>query len=297
MGSLRTVRSTSVRGGVAVVAVAGATLISGCGATRTVSQAIDPVARAADVTSKVQGYKMAANMTVGTPSGQFKATITGLIDRANRTGQMTAQETIAGHALKISERFSGLTFYMNAAGLPGADQITHGKKWLKMDMTRTLGAMGLGSISTTSTDPSQFVDYLRAVSANTQKLGTDSIRGVSATHYHALVDLNRYPNFLPESKRASARQGVATLEKILGGHTMAMDVWIDGQKLVRRVKFGYPECVNNQKLTFSMTMDLFAYGPQPSTQVPSDSAAYDLTPLVTAAMKNIKVGCSTGSTS
>jgi hypothetical protein len=76
---------------------------------------------------------------------------------------------------------------------------------------------------------------------------------------------------------------------------MGMDVWIDGQKLVRRLKFGYPECVNNQKLNLSMTMDLYDYGAQPSTQVPSDSDAYDLTPLITAAMKSVKFGCSSSS--
>jgi hypothetical protein len=282
---------------VAVVAVAGATLISGCGATRTVSQAIDPVARAADVTSKVPGYKVTASMTVGTPSGQVQATLSGAIDRADRTGQMTARESVAGHSLTLAERFSGLTFYMDAAGIPGLGQVTHGKKWLKMDMTRTLGSMGLGSLSTTSTDPSQFVDYLRAVSANTQKLGTDTVRGVSATRYHAIVDLNKYPNLVPQSDRASVKQGLSTLEKVLGSHTMAMDVWIDGHKLVRRLKFGYPECVNNQKLNLSMTMDLYDYGPQAATEMPSDSQAYDLTPFVTAAMKNIKVGCGTSSTS
>ena len=150
----------------------------------------------------------------------------------------------------------------------------------------------LGSLSTTSSDPSQFVDYLRAVSADTKKLGRDTIRGVSATHYHAVVDLNRYPALIPQSQRAAAKQGISTLANALGGHTMAMDVWIDGQKLVRRLRFGYPECVNNQKLSLNMTMDLYDHGPQPSTQVPPDSRAYDLTPLITTAMKTMKLGCS-----
>jgi hypothetical protein len=280
---------------VAALAVAGAAFISGCGASRTVSQALDPVARAADVTSKVQGYKISANMTVGTSAGQVQATLSGVMDRADRTGQMSARESIAGHDLTIAERFSGLTFYMDSGGIPGLGQVTHGKRWLKMDMTRTLGSLGLGSLSTTSSDPSQFVDYLRAVSADTKKVGTDTIRGVSATHYHAIVDLGKYPNLVPQSQRASAKQGISTLESALGTHTMAMDVWIDGQKLVRRLQFGYPECVNNQKLSLNMTMDLYDYGPQPSTQVPPDSQAYDLTPLITAAMKTIKFGCSSSS--
>jgi hypothetical protein len=277
---------------VAALAVGGAVFVSGCGASATISHAIDPVARAADVTSKVQGYRIAATMTVGTPAGQVRATLSGVMNRADRTGEMTARESIAGQKLTIAERFSGLTFYMDSAGIPGLGQVTHGKRWLKMDMSRTLGSLGLGSLSTTSTDPTQFVDYLRAVSADTKKVGTDTVRGVSATHYHAVVDLNKYPNLLPGSDRASAKQGISTLEKALGSHTMAMDVWIDGRKLVRRLQFGYPECVNNQKLSLDMTMDLYDYGPKPSTHVPSDSQAYDLTPLLSSAMKNLKFGCS-----
>lgn len=277
----------------AAIAAVAAVAISGCGAANAVKEAVDPVAKAADVTGKVQGYKVSADMTVSTPAGQVSATISGDMDRANHTGQMTARESVAGQTMTIAERFSGLSFYMDTSGLPGADQLTHGKRWLKMDMARTLGSMGLGSLSTTGSDPSQFVDYLRATGANTEKLGSDTIRGVAATHYHAVADLNKYVNLVPQADRAAAEQGISTLKTALGTHTMAMDVWIDGQKLVRRLKFGVPECVNSQKLSLNMTMDLYDYGPQPATQVPSDSDAYDITPLLSAAMKNTKTGCGT----
>lgn len=273
-------------------AIATAGVISGCGASRTVSQALDPVARAADVTSKVEGYRIQATTNVATTAGSVQVTMSGIMNRTDRTGQMTAHESVAGHALTLAERFSGLTFYMDAAGLPGATQLTHGKRWLKMDMSRTLGSLGLGSLSTTSSDPSQFVDYLRAVSANTKRLGTETVRGTATTHYHAVVNLGNYPKLVRPSDRAAAAHGISTLETVLGSHTMAMDVWIGSDKLVRRLRFGYPECVNNQKLSFAMTMDLYDYGPQPTTQVPSDAQSYDLTPMVTSAMKNIKFGCS-----
>ena len=43
-------------------------------------------------------------------------------------------------------------------------------------------------------------------------------------------------------------------------------------------------------------MDLYDYGPQPTTQMPVQLAdAYDITPFMTAAMKHIKVGCGTSS--
>jgi hypothetical protein len=280
-----------VRASLAAAAIGAAGVISGCGA----SQTLDPVARAADVTSKVPGYRIQATTTVGTAAGSVRVTMSGIMNRADRSGRMTAHENLAGHALTMSERFSGLTFYMDASGLPGATQVTHGKRWLKMDMSRTLGSLGLGSLSTTSTDPSQFVDYLRAVSANTRRVGTDTVHGTSTTHYHAVVDLGKYPTLVRPSDRASARRGISTLETVLGSHTMAMDVWIGSDKLVRRLRVGYPECVNNQKLSFNMTMDLYDYGPQPTTWVPAASQSYDLTPMVTSAMKSIKFGCGAGS--
>jgi hypothetical protein len=289
------VRSTIVRGLAAGAALAAAVVISGCGATSTVSQTLDPVARAADVTSKVQGYRIQATTTVGTAAGSVQVAMSGIMNRADRTGQMTARETIAGHALTLNERFSGLTFYMDAAGLPGVSQVTHGKRWLKMDMSRTLGSLGLGSLSTTNSDPSQFVDYLRAVSARTRRIGTETVRGAATTHYHAVVDLSRYPRLVAPSARPAARRGISTLETVLGSHTLAMDVWIGADKLVHRLSFGYPECVNSQKLSFNMTMDLYDYGPQPTTRMPSDGQAYDLTPLVSSAMKNIKFGCASSS--
>jgi hypothetical protein len=284
-----------VRAAAAAAAVVAALGISGCGASRTVSQTLDPVARAADVTSNVPGYRMRAEMTVNTPGGSVQATISGVMNRADRTGQLTTHEDVAGHAVTVAERFSGLTFYMNSAGLPGIGTVTHGKPWLKMDMSQTLGALGLGSLSATSSDPSQFVDYLRAVSANTTRVGTETVRGVPTTHYRAVVDLRRYPNLVGPSQRAAAKRAIFSLETALGSHTMAMDVWIGADKLVRRLHFGYPECVNDQKLSLSMTMDLFGYGPQPKIQLPADAQAFDVTPLLTTAMQNIKFGCTAAS--
>jgi hypothetical protein len=272
-----------------------AVVISGCGAANSVKQAVDPVAKAAEVTSKVPGYKLSAVVSIDTAAGPVKTTMSGVMDRATRTGAMTSQESIAGHPFTMSERLSGLTVYMNASGIPGADQLTHGKKWLKMDMSRAFGSMGLGSLSTTNSDPSQFVDYLRAVSDGTRKVGTDTVRGAATTRYHAVIDLRKYPNVVPASQRTTAQHAISTLESATGSHTMPMDVWIDGSKLVRRVSFAMAECVNSQKVHMNMTMDLYDYGPQPSAQAPPSSQTFDLTPLLSASMQHVKLGCTSGS--
>ena len=88
----------------AAAAVGAAVIISGCGAANTVSQAVDPVAKAAETTSKVQGYRMSAAVTINTAVGAVKTTMSGVMDRATRTGQMTSTESVAGHSFSMSER-------------------------------------------------------------------------------------------------------------------------------------------------------------------------------------------------
>ena len=146
----------------------------------------------------------------------------------------------------------------------------------------------------TGTDPSQFVDFLRAVSASTKRVGTQTVRGVQTTHYRALIDLDRYPRLVPAAQRATARRTVSTLESAVGRHTMPIDAWVDGRSLVRRLAMTLSECLSGAHLRFGMTMDLFGYGPQPKPQLTSSGEVYDLTPLLTASLSKIKLGCSTG---
>ena len=76
----------------------------------------------------------------------------------------------------------------------------------------------------------------------------------------------------------------------MGTHTMPMDVWIDNQKLLRRLRFSFGECVQSRHLTMGMTMNLSDYGRQAVAAAPSPSQAYDLTPLVLKSLTNFKPG-------
>jgi hypothetical protein len=279
---------------VGVLVVLAAALVAGCGSSSSSNASSDPVVRAANVTARVPGYRIAATASINTPaSGPLQMQMNGVFDRVNRSGTMTAAETVAGHRFHFNEVFSGLTFYLNASGLPQLGRISGGKPWLKFDMSRMLGAMGLGSLPT-GTDPTQFIDFLRAVSTSTTKQGTAKIRGITTTHYHAVVDLSKYPKLVPASQRAEAQRSVSTMISALGGHTLPMDAWIDASNLVRRAAFNFTECVAQQRVKFGMTMDIYDYGPQNQPQLPASTQAYDMTPLLSATLGRIKFGCGTG---
>ena len=278
---------------VTVTAIAGGVALGGCGATKTIGGVVDPVARAAEVTSHSPGYRMSGTISVTTSATTVHGTMSGVIDTADHTGSMTMHETVLGHSLSIAERLAGTTIYMGASGQPALARLTGGKHWLKMDLDRALGTLGFGGLPTQTTDPSQFVQYLRAVSAKTTRVGTATIDGTQTTHYHAVIDLDKYPKLFRPAQRPAAAQGIASMETVIGSHTLPMDVWIDSRQLVRRMSFGFTECVQNQHLTMAMTMNMSDYGQQSVPPAPAASQTYDITPLIVKAMKSVKLTCGT----
>ena len=105
------------------------------------------------------------------------------------------------------------------------------------------------------------------------KDGPATIEGVATTHYSAIIDPSR----------------VAKIEKT-ANLTIAygpLEVWIDGQGLVRRMHMtaiqGGP--TSAAQATFSMTMTLSDYGEVVTAAVPPDSEVYDATSLATTLLK------------
>jgi hypothetical protein len=124
-------------------------------------------------------------------------------------------------------------------------------------------------------------------------VGTATVDGTRATHYHAVIDLDKYPKLFAPAQRPAAAQGIATIETVTGSHTLPMDVWIDSRQLVRRRSFAFNECVQNQHMTMAMTMDMSQYGQQTVPPTPAPSQTYDITPLIVKAMKGVKLSCGT----
>ena len=273
----------------ALGALAVALAIAGCGS----GQSTTPVIRAADVTARSPGYRLAGTATISVQGGQGRSshmTMNGSFDRRDRVGTMTAVAGVLGHSVRIPEVLSHLTVYMPTKAVPNATKLAPNKRWLKLDMSRAVGGAGISSLPT-ATDPSQFVDYLRAVSSGITNDGGATVRGVHTTHYHATIDLDRYPRLVAPSRRQAVAASVENLEATLQSHTMPLDVWIDRQHLVRRIALNFGECVSGAHFRFAMSADLYDYGPQPRPKMPSASQTYDLTPLLQTTMERVKVGC------
>ena len=85
---------------------------------------------------------------------------------------------------------------------------TFSKPWLKVNLAQAASAAGIPGLSSlasnpASTDPSQLLQYLRAVSGTVTKVGSESVNVVQTTRYHAQIDLDRVPDALHALKMPS----------------------------------------------------------------------------------------------
>jgi hypothetical protein len=195
-----------------------------------------------------------------------------------------ASAALGSSNLQMQEVIDGATIYIKLpAGL--ASKIPGSKPWLKMDLSKLGAAAGIPGLSsltggTASQDPSQFLQYLTAVSGGVTKIGTEQVNGQQTTHYRATIPLDKVLGALPASQRAQAQQTIASLEKAAGVHAIPVDVWIDSSHLVRRLDMAFTEHVQGQPLTTNMQIDIPQYGPQPAPQTPAAGDTVDMSSLL-----------------
>lgn len=275
--------------GVIVAACAAAAIaLTGCGA----SNVVDPVARAATVSNQTQGMQMAFTMRLTTAAlpAPIVGSGSGTFDTPSRSGSVNlamdfgnipqVAQALGSSTLRMEEIIHGLNVYLK---LPSAVNrgAAQGKPWIRINLGRAAQAAGIPGVSSlmsspTSSDPSQFLRYLRAASGGVTKVGNESVDGFQTTHYKAQIDLDRVPNSFPASSRAQVRQAVTALERVANIHTLPVNVWIDGQHLVRRMAFAFNETVVGQPISADMRIDIPHYGPQPAPQLPPASQVTDV---------------------
>jgi len=247
--------------------------------------------------TSVSGYRMTMNMRVSSPAlpAALTATGNGAFDLRDKTGALSltmdlgnnpqVARVLGGSTLRIDEILKWPEIYMKlptviAGNLPGAG----GKPWMKIDVTKAAAAAGVPGLSSLAnnpagSDPSQLLQYLRAVSGNISELGKEQVGGIATTHYSATIELNKVPSTLPEASRAAARQSIDTLAKMLGKSTLPVDVWIDNQNLVRRMRMSYGLSSAGKPATIGMTLEIPEYGPQPAPALPPADQVSDASSL------------------
>jgi hypothetical protein len=223
--------------------------------------------QAAYVTTRGPGFRMAMTETSDIGGQPIAVTADGAFEQGGGQGVMTEKVNGVTGTVILKRPY----IYFQTAG-----RTIQGKPWGKANIEGLTQALGLGSSLSTSDDPSQWVEYLKAAGQVTT-LGSEAVRGQSTTHYHVLVDFSRYPSVVPASIHAQAQQQVSLLKRMSGQSTLPVDVWIDPQKRIRRYQTQMPLCIAGARASESVNVELYDYGRQPAVQTPSESEVSDLT--------------------
>jgi hypothetical protein len=206
-------------------------IAAGCGAEKSVKNAVDPVAQAATKTVNSGSVAVAMTGKVSAAGQEVPLHGEGVFDLKAKRGRLTMTTSVPGQAaVRVEEIMDGLVLYMRSDAFAAA--LPDGKKWLKIDLVAAGRKTGIDMSQLEQLsgggDPTQFLAYL-AKAGNVKKVGTEDINGTPTTHYHATIDFEKLAG-----SAGSAAASVRQIEKFTGQKTMPTDIWIDGSQRVRR---------------------------------------------------------------
>jgi hypothetical protein len=251
------------------------------------------LADAATKSSSSPSMKMDMTMAMSTPQlpQPVILTATGGADNANHRVQMNIDmSSLVGSlgapgGLKPSD-FKGQEVGDLANGRPViymklpflTKSLPGGKRWIKIDLNAYGKSLGIDFSQFTSltANPAQMVDWLRATSGSITKVGSETIDGVQTTHYHATIDLAKYPNLVSPARRAAMKRAVNALIKTAHVRTFPMDAWVDGANLVRKLHLKFNETIKGQRIGLDMTLHFHDFGAPVSISLPPADQTVDL---------------------
>jgi len=207
---------------------------------------------------------------------QMEMRLASLIDQLGSDSDAAAMRRILGDSIEI--RVVDGVMYMKFPFLAvlGGQQHTD---WISID-TKTTGLSDQAFGPGPGTDPSAFLEYLRGAGTDVQELGHEDVRGVDTTHLAATIVLRHALDSAPEELRARMQ---TQLEKLGAGADqfvdtpIPVDVFIDSDGLVRRLRMQFSAPVGGEALAIDMRIDFFDFGAPVDIQAPDASQVTDIT--------------------
>lgn len=280
--------------------IAGLVGLTSCGG-EDVTVSPEAVADAAERTAKVDGMRFSLRGEMEAPGGGTAPfTGGGVSDRRGQRGRARMDMSAlarqsGGEGLgepgdwKMEMVFDRRFFYLR---FPLLERELDGKSWLKFDVIRVAQALGIEPSlvrveQQQGSDPASTLRYLRTVSDEVEKVGTEDVRGVQSTHYRATAELRKYPELVPAAERAQARRSVRRLIQLYGDDEFDTEIWVGRDKLIRRMKWTQSMKVQGtgRPVDSTFTTDLYDFGAKVSVEPPPDDEVKDVTDQVALEIK------------
>jgi hypothetical protein len=273
--------------------LAAALLLPACGGGDGDSVSAAPVAEAASKTTEAGSYRMEFTMTMEAVGQSFTMRGDGVFGYSPARGRMTVDpgklDELSGGAVgtdRLEFVFDGLVYYMRIPeGLTALGGV--GDKWLKIDLEEAGGETGvdLGALQQANQNPAQLMQFLRGTSDDIEELGEEQVRGVETTHYRATVDFDAAAERtaeigeLSDEMREQVRAEIERTKRQTGLETLPVDVWLDEDDLVRRIRMDFTFPLEGEEVGVEVTMDLFDFGVDVDVAPPPPDQTVDITEL------------------
>lgn len=270
---------------VVTLALIAVFLGAACGEPAVDSRAGDLIAASADATTESGTARMTMQMSMTSPQASFDLHAKGVWDFADRLGRMTMNMDMpngpeaSGAVVMV---FHDLVIYMKYPALTQA--APNMKPWLRMDLEKAGDEMGMdlgAMMQAGNSDPTQILHYLRGVSGDVEVVGEEEVRGLPATHYRGLFDLDKMVENAPPELRDRLASTVDTIDAVVGTGEIPFDVWIDDQGRAVRImqSFDYTEGPQAGS-EMSMTMEMLDFGADVTVKIPPASQTSDFQELM-----------------
>jgi hypothetical protein len=283
---------------VALVSLLAAALAAGCGGTESPQAPATLVRSLSQVASATQAgsYRFDLSMRMTMP-GQRKAieiNAQGAVDEAGRRASMTMDfgsmadlygslgGQISADDLRMEMRFDWPVVYLRMPLF--AEKLPAGKEWVSLDiasLARQQGMQlpGVGGLG--QSDPSAFLDFLKAANAKPTRLGSERIDGARTTHYLAKIDLREFVKSLPAPRRKQLAPALEQLERLTSHGTIAplVDAWVGEDGLLRRFAITFSMASGGQSVDLAMEMNLHDFGAAVDVKAPNPADVADAASL------------------
>jgi hypothetical protein len=233
--------------------------------TASTDEPVDPaaIAEAAGKTAAQGSARVATSVTVTGP-GEAEQSFEGegAFDFERRAGRMTIRPG-SGEEAEVVFVDSVVYYRLPAGALPG------GKSWLQLDLQSVADASSLDFgplVQGSQADPFQYLLWLAALGPEVTKLGEEEVRGVPTMRYRAEVDLRRLDEQAPPGKEAEWRAYVETLRGRLGVEAIPVEIWVDADGLIRRLRHEVAFAAEGSSTT--ATTELYDFGIQVDAEAP-----------------------------
>ncbi|MBA2742197.1 MAG: hypothetical protein H0U46_09325 [Actinobacteria bacterium] len=220
------------------------------------SGAYDTPAKKAELTMDLSSF---AELVGGFAGSSGDAALAGLGDPSN---------------WKLDMVLDGNVAYMRMPFL--RSELPSGKEWVSIDLAQAARMQGtdFGELESfaNGSDPRQVLDYLRSVAGEVTLVGTENVRGVPTSHYFAVVD---WQKALASAVSQANEPGLLGQLQSFDGtvQNIPVDVWVDEERLIRRMKMQLSMSVDGQEAGGSFEMELFDYGDSVRVEVPAAADA------------------------